>query len=1235
MNLLIPILLSLSVISNGVFIYLILQYRKVNLVNQQKLALITQENSLIRQQESLKEKQNNYQVCLSKAVHLVDECDTYEIFYQGIIDLISDTLEITFSYVFKLIEPENKLTLWGGKGWRKEQIFNYTIGQDENKIQRLLTEEKSLIVEDKFDLSNYNLVINDDINLSSLVTGANLIIKDPLTQDKIAILGLYSNQKNKFGELEIELLNKIRKIIEKKVIFYSNNKQLKILEKAIDSSPNGIIITDATKQGNPLIYVNSGFEKITGYSSKYALGKNCQFFLQKQDPNQLGIQKIREAIKNQTEIVTTVKNYRKNGEVFWNEIYITPVFNNQGKLSNFIGVQNDITEKYQIEQALSNKTQQLEIFSQKLTKINNLTTIDSESLEQNLACYLQKTCDILDMDIGVIVELVGQEFLVISSYSSNNKDLLLRGENYLINILSERVLKQNQTIYYPNIKDTDLSDNQLLVNQLGIISYLATPIEINHHIYAIIHLFGKGKQRLDTTSYQQDLIETAIQHLSRIILADEAELEKEQMNIALQESTDRLGNILSSLEDVIWSIHPQTFQLMYINSTAEKIYQSNLANFYKKRCFWLDLVHPEQQGQIKEIYANILNVSLFNNGVDNHDLEYRIVLPNGEEKYIRDRAYIIYDSKGDKVRIDGILTDITKSKNIQIASEKREKEFRLLFELAPIGMMITDLGGSILQVNNSLCQLLKYSATELIGSEEVEICHPDDVEKNKLFYHKIFTDFLEQDSLEIRYVTKNATIVYVIIHITVLRDNQGNVIQLIQQIVDISQLKMMEEQILHNALHDNLTNLANRFLLTDRLTQTLKRYTRHSDELCAILVIDIDNFKHINDSMGHKIGDKLLMIIAEKIVNCVSSKDTVARISGDQFAVLLDDLKFEDEVAQIANQILFTCHSNNQIENCEFFSSVSIGITLSSIGYDKPEEMIRDADLTMHQAKEDGKNCYRIFTPIMHDKLLKKIKIETCLRHAINTPELLLYYQPIINLKTGFIAGFEALIRWFCPDLGVVSPFKFIPIAEENNLIIPLGNWILSTAASQLKKWQDKYPELSLFIAVNLSSKQLLDPNLLDNIDRIVDLNKINPSSLKMEITESILMENFDKAKKILKAIQDRKLKISLDDFGTGYSSLSYLHQLPFNNLKIDRSFVQPLEKQSNRGAIIDAIINLAHHLNLDVVAEGIETHTQEQILIDLDCDYGQGYMYSKPVNAEDAEIFIEKLINGNQKKNN
>lgn len=361
------------------------------------------------------------------------------------------------------------------------------------------------------------------------------------------------------------------------------------------------------------------------------------------------------------------------------------------------------------------------------------------------------------------------------------------------------------------------------------------------------------------------------------------------------------------------------------------------------------------------------------------------------------------------------------------------------------------------------------------------------------------------------------------------------------------------------------------------------------------------------------------------MANCLGSKDVLARISGDEFVIFLPDVESITEVEDIVQKIMVSCRINTTLQDKTVICSVSIGIAFGKTKTDEPEEMIRDADLAMYSAKEKGKNNYQIFANSMRLGLVKKINLESSLSQAVEKQELKLYYQPIICLQTGKIAGFEALIRWFSPIHGLVSPIEFIPLAEETGLIISLGEWILLSATQQIKQWQNKYRDLNLFVAVNISSKQLLHPDFLILVDQVLRKTQINSSLLKIEITETILMEKYEYARQVLENLKSRGLKISLDDFGTGYSSLSYLNRLPFDNLKIDQSFIKSLITPQQPTPIVEAIVNLADSLCLSVVAEGIETQVQEKILKNINCRYGQGYLYAKPLSVLEAEDFIDK----------
>ncbi len=1208
----------------SIIIYGLFYLKKILKINSQlKIKLEQNYQELIRKEEKKEDFENQLQTQRSiisayKVFSKIREKNNVGI-YQIIMNLIQENLKLKLVY-FIHYDDNNKPCLYYlffRENWQKLEI-------DNSLIEKYLDDNESfnsrIYNQQTYCLDN-NLDILKVLNISSdfITIGAYFFLNYSSGKNK-TIIGLYSSNQDIFNDFNLDFIFNIIGIFKDGIDNNYLHQSFNLLESAINSCTNGVIITSA-QDNHPIIYVNKGFEQITGYSQEEIIGKNCRF-LQRDDIYQERIEIFREAIRNQESKKVILRNYRKNGELFWNEVYISPVYDQQGCVTHFIGIQNDISEKYLTEQNLAKKIEEIQTLNQQLDLVNQLNYIQGKKLYDIIEHYLQEITNILDLDIAIIAEILGNQINIISAYNRFLGDTTYHQENELIYYLSEKITREKTVI-----NTSKLITDKLLLQKLekrNIIFYLGIPIFMENQIYGVLHFFSLNQNKIDF-NYSGNLIESISQTITRIIISQQVELEKEQISIALQESQERLYDILYSLDDVIWSIHPQTLQLTYINQAAERLFQVSFKQIFARRTYWLDLVNPQHKQKVQEYYANLFNISLLGDEVKSHDIEYGIILENGTEKYVHDRANIVYDERGKKLRIDGILTDITNRTITKKALEKSEQEFRLIFELAPIGMIITDFDGKIIQVNHSLCELLKYPAQYLLNQNEQNFYHPDDQEKSSFFKHKIITDNLDQYSEERRFLASNGSIVHTIVSITVLRNNKDKIIQFIQQIVDISELKVMEQRIFYDAFYDKLTGLPNRFLLLDRLKQFLNIRQRDKEKLCAILLIDLDKFKKVNDTLGHKIGDDLLRLIADKIVGCVTEKDTVARISSDEFIVLLPDITLEKEVYNIVERIRQTCCLTTTLQSQEVSASVSIGITLSSLGCKNPEEMIRDADIAMYYAKERGGNCYQIFSTSMHTELLKKLSLESALVKALENQELELFYQPIINLKTGIIAGFEALIRWHSPTLGFVSPVEFIPIAEETGLIVPLGNWILAQAVKQIKKWEKSYPNLCLSVAVNVSSKQLLNPNFVNEIDRILENTGINPNLLKIEITESLLMDNFEYAQGVLKQIQARHLKISLDDFGTGYSSLSYLHNLPFNTLKIDRIFIQPLTSENVSSPIVEAIVNLAHNLSLEVVAEGIETEIQEEILKKINCNYGQGYLYSRPVNGMEADTLIKK----------
>jgi len=570
------------------------------------------------------------------------------------------------------------------------------------------------------------------------------------------------------------------------------------------------------------------------------------------------------------------------------------------------------------------------------------------------------------------------------------------------------------------------------------------------------------------------------------------------------------------------------------------------------------------------------------------------------------------------------VTYQTYLKNIEAAErhvaelQESEERFRSAFDYAAIGMALVSPEGRWLQVNHSLCNIVGYSEKELLEMEGFQtITHPDDLGSHLAHVSQLLEGKTADCQTEKRYIHKDGQEVWVFLSVSKIRNVRTASTRLTFQIQDITDRKQAEQQLLHDAFHDILTGLPNRALFVDRLRQALGRSKRLGAHKFAVLFLDLDRFKLINDSLGHMVGDQLLIGIARRLETCLRPGDTVARLGGDEFTILLEEIDDTNEAIRVAKRVEKELSVPFNLGGHEVFTSVSIGIAPSETGYERPDDILRDADTAMYCAKSLGKARHEVFDRAMHARAMNLLQLETDLRHALKRDEFLLHYQPIVSLETGAIHGFEALIRWQHPKHGFISPAEFIPIAEETGLILQIGQWVLREACRQMREWQEQVPATSsLSISVNLSSRQFTQPDLIERITQVLRETGLSPNSLRLEITETVVMENIETAATMLKQLQALGVELSIDDFGTGYSSLSYLHRFPSSTLKIDRSFIGRMMDQSENVEIVRTIAVLAQNLNMSVVAEGVETQEQVTQLSELGCEYAQGFFFFKPMNA-------------------
>ena len=558
------------------------------------------------------------------------------------------------------------------------------------------------------------------------------------------------------------------------------------------------------------------------------------------------------------------------------------------------------------------------------------------------------------------------------------------------------------------------------------------------------------------------------------------------------------------------------------------------------------------------------------------------------------------------------------------ALKESEERFRSAFDYAPIGIGLLDSAGSWLKVNQALTGILGYSEDELLSMDFQAVTLADDLGVTLIKVHELLIGKIANCQMEQRYIHKTGRTIWASWSVSTSLDTKSKQPNLIFQIQDITDKKQAEEKLQHDATHDALTNLPNRSYFMGRLSDALAKTHQIEGYKVSIMFIDLDRFKYVNDSLGHVIGDKLLKSISECLRDCMRPSDIVARLGGDEFTILVEGKYDTNEVVRIAERIQKKFRMPFDLSGHEVYSSASIGILHASEKHTSSEDMMRDADTAMYQAKRAGKARHEVFDDEMHSVANETLRLETDLRRAVEREEIQVYYQPIYSLKTGEIECFESLARWDHPELGFISPSKFIPLAEEIGLIDRLCEQVLRRACRDIGSLQNRSTdERNFSVSVNLSCRQFGQSSLVQNIEAILNETGFLPRNLKLEITESVFFEHQDRAIVMLNQLRDSGIEINIDDFGTGYSNLGYLKKLPVSALKIDRSFVSMIDSEGKNDEIVRAIITLARNLGLTVIAEGVETAIQHEILKNLDCEGGQGFLFAKPMCFDDLCVFL------------
>jgi diguanylate cyclase (GGDEF)-like protein/PAS domain S-box-containing protein len=690
--------------------------------------------------------------------------------------------------------------------------------------------------------------------------------------------------------------------------------------------------------------------------------------------------------------------------------------------------------------------------------------------------------------------------------------------------------------------------------------------------------------------------------------------ERVQFERALRESEERYRNLFETARDAIYITRPDG-QFIEANQSAIELfgYDPDEITALNARDLYAD---PEARAEFQRNMQEYGSI---------RDFEVRLRRKDGTVLDCLVSATEWRSRSGDLIGYQGVIHDITHRKQAEAALRQSEERFRLMIEGSEqVFFYIHDSEHRFEYLSPSVADVLGYSPDELVGKPYDVLLTGD---PSDAVVHTCTESALRSGHRSGSYTSisrhkdgRDITVEHVegpIVH-------RGEIVGVQGFARDITGRMQVERQLMHDALHDTLTGLPNRALLKDRLELVIERCRRKPEACFAVLFLDLDRFKVINDSLGHLTGDKLLIALAERLSDCLRPADTIARLGGDEFTVLLEEIGDAADACRVADRVHEALRVPFHVDGHEVFTSTSIGIAIGSNGYTSADALLRDADIAMYRAKEHGPGGYKLFDASMHAQAVELLRLETDLRRALEREELVLHYQPIVDLASGNPVAFEALLRWQHPDRGLLAPADFIRAAEETGLIVPIGWWALQECCTLAARWRSRFGAAAGRINVNMSAGQFVQPDLLDRIDRMLAAARLDGSALAFEITESVIMENAAHAHEMLFELKRRGVQLCIDDFGVGYSSLAYLQTFPVETLKIDRSFILRIGPDGENSEIVRTILTLAEDLGMQAVAEGVETESQRSHLRRLGCIYAQGYHFSYPLTAAEIDRWMD-----------
>ena len=669
-----------------------------------------------------------------------------------------------------------------------------------------------------------------------------------------------------------------------------------------------------------------------------------------------------------------------------------------------------------------------------------------------------------------------------------------------------------------------------------------------------------------------------------------------------------LVEMLDSLQDAAFALTHAMDEVLAIEALSSATYDTILFYQPRDRQSWLRFARDRRVPSIPLVFVDDDPGS----GRIARDVRRKQLFAEGASSYLR-----VSELSG--ALVETTLFHAAERGRMRRAMDEVQERFALAVRGSNDGVWEWIIERDEMHFSRRWRELLGYGVDDLSNAadEWFSRVHPDDVHGLRSDLDAHLEGAKPYHEFEHRLRASDGSYRWVITRGVVQRDETARPVRMAGSLTDTSDFRLREQKLLEESRFDPLTNLPRREPFLERLRNAIDLSSEYDDYAFSVLVVDVDRFRWLADSIGHHAADKMLAVLAQRLDSCIRPGDTLSRYEGDKFSILLDNVDDLELGSQIAERIRATTDEPFDIDGQTVYATVSIGLTTSRRGYDEAQEVMNDAMAAATRAKERGHDHYAVFETKMRVDALSTLRLEVALRQAVEREEFELHYQPIVDLETAKLEGFEALVRWQHPRRGLVPPSEFIPLAEQTGLIVPLGRWVIREAVSQLVRWQQAFPNAGLTMAVNLSGRQVADPRLLEDIQRTVAENGLAAGTLKLELTESVLVENAEVVQRFLTTLRGSGVRIWVDDFGTGYSSLSYLHRFPVDGLKIDKAFVDGLDGSDASAAMVRTILSLADNLGVDVVAEGIEEPVQAAQLRELGCKTGQGFLFSKPVEAK------------------